>query len=255
MSVFSDFSGWSLLLIALGGFTGGIVNGLTGFGTAISGVPIWLQAVPPPMAAQLGACGGIAGQLLTFRAIWHAINWRDLLPMVVAGLAGIPIGAACLTVIDPRLFKQLVGVVLIVYATSMLVGGNRLRRASKGRLAESRLAEVCVGFVGGIMGGLAGMSGPAPTIWAALQGWSKERRRGVFQGFNFVILSAMLIAHAVTGLIPASLLPAVLVALPGTFAGVNIGQRIYARLDDRGFDRVVLALLGLAGVLQLLLSR
>ncbi len=250
MFSFAEFSWSALALIALGGFTGGIVNGLTGFGTALSAMPFWLQAVPPPVAAQLGACGGIAGQLLTFRAIWHAIDWRNLLPMLLAGLVGIPFGAVCLTFINPVLFKQVVGVTLIVYALSMLFAGDRLRLAPRGRVAE-----MVVGFIGGFLGGLAGMSGPAPTIWAALQGWTKERRRGVFQAFNFVILSAMLIAHAVMGLIPASLLTAAVVALPGTFVGVTIGQWLYARLDDKGFDRVVLALLGLAGVMQLTIGR
>jgi uncharacterized protein len=239
-----------LALIALGGFTGGVVNGLTGFGTAISAMPFWLQAVPPPVAAQLGAAGGVAGQLLTFRSIWHAIQWRNLLPMLLAGLIGIPFGALCLTVINPTIFKQVVGVTLIVYALSMLFAGDRISLAPRGRIAE-----MIVGFVGGFMAGLAGMSGPAPTIWAALQRWPKERRRGVFQAFNFTILSAMLVAHALFGLIPASLLTAVLVALPGTFAGVAVGQRLYARLDDQGFDRVVLALLGVAGVVQLALAR
>jgi uncharacterized protein len=246
MLSFADFSWSTLALIALGGFTGGIVNGLTGFGTAISAMPIWLQAVPPAVAAQLGASGGIAGQLLTFRAIWHAIDWRNLVPMLLAGLVGIPFGAACLTVINPTLFKGIVGVTLIIYALCMLLAGDRLRLSPRGRWAE-----MVIGFIGGFMGGLAGMSGPAPTIWAALQGWPKERRRGVFQAFNFVMLSAMLLAHATWGLIPANFLSVVLVALPGTFAGVAIGQRLYARLDDKGFDRVVLGLLGAAGVLQL----
>ncbi len=247
---FADFTWSTLSLIALGGFTGGIVNGLTGFGTAISAMPIWLQAVPPPLAAQLGATGGIAGQLLTFRAIWHAIDWRNLMPMALAGLVGIPIGALCLKVVDPILFKTVVGVTLIIYAFSMLLAGDRFRLAPRGRWAE-----MVVGFVGGVMGGLAGMSGPAPTIWAALQGWPKERRRGVFQGFNFIMLSAVLIAHGVLGLIPANFVTAALVALPGTIVGVSIGQRLYALLDDQGFHRIVLALLGIAGVLQLTIGR
>ncbi len=243
---FSALSWATLGLIALGGFTGGIVNGLTGFGTAVSALPIWLQAVSPPIAAQLASAGGVAGQVVTFRAIWHAINWRNLVPMLIAGLVGIPFGVACLTIIDPRLFKQVVGVTLIVYAVCMLCAGDRFRLSPRGRWAE-----MMVGFIGGFMGGLAGMSGPAPTIWAALQGWSKERRRGVFQAFNFVMLSAVLILHALLGLIPANFLAVVLVAMPGTFAGVAIGQRLYACLDDKGFDRVVLGLLGAAGILQL----
>ena len=166
--------------------------------------------------------------------------------MLTAGLIGVPLGAALLPYVDAQMFKRGVGLVLVVYAGTMLIARQKFRLAPRGRTAE-----VVVGFIGGLMGGLAGMSGVAPTVWASLQGWTKERRRGVFQAFNFTILSSVLIAHAFAGLVTATLLTAVLVALPGTFAGVAVGQRLYARLDDRDFDRVVLALLGCAGVAQL----
>ena len=48
-----------------------------------------------------------------------------------------------------------------------------------------RLADAAVGFAGGILGGLAGLSGPLPTLWASMRGWSKDQRRGVFQIFNW----------------------------------------------------------------------
>lgn len=246
MQAFAEFSWTAIALIALGGFAGGLVNGLTGFGTALSAMPFWLQAVSPPIAAQLGAAGGVAGQVLTFRSIWHTINWRGLAPMLIAGLIGVPLGAAVLPLVDAQMFKRGVGLVLIVYAGTMLVARQKFRLAPYGRWAD-----VIVGFIGGLMGGLAGMSGVAPTVWASLQGWTKERRRGVFQAFNFTILSCVLVAHAVGGLIAPALLTALLLALPGTFLGVAAGQWLYARLDDAGFDRVVLILLGCAGIAQL----
>jgi uncharacterized protein len=240
---FSSFSLGTIAIVTAGAFAGGFVNGLTGFGTGLSAMPIWLQALPAPLAAQLAAAGGVAGQLTTLRAIWHAIDWRALAPMLLAGLIGVPVGAAFVPMIDQQKFKMAVGLILIVYATLMLLSGSRLRLPPTGRWAD-----VVMGFAGGLMGGLAGLSGVMPTVWAALQGWTKERRRGVFQAFNLTILSATLIAHLFNGLITSSFLSALLVALPGTFAGVALGQRLYARLDDRRFDRVVLILLGIAGI-------
>jgi uncharacterized protein len=241
-----DFSAFPLTtigIITLGAFAGGFVNGLTGFGTGLSAMPIWLQSLSPVLAAQLAAAGAVAGQLTTLKAIWHVIDWRALAPMLIAGLIGVPIGAILVPYIEPQLFKRAVGVILIVYAALMLLSGSRLRLPSMGASAEAG-----IGFIGGVMGGLAGLSGVAPTVWAALQGWSKERRRGIFQGFNLTILGAMLIVHAWRGLVTPQFLTALLLALPGTFLGVWFGQRLYARLDDQRFDRIVLMLLGVAGV-------
>jgi uncharacterized protein len=240
---FSGFPAATIALITLGAFAGGVVNGLTGFGTGLTAMPIWLQALPPSLAAQLAAAGGVAGQLTTLRAIWHAIDWRALGPMLLAGLIGVPIGTALVPLIDVTVFKRSIGIVLIIYAAIMLAAGPRLRVPPMGRAVD-----IVVGFSGGLLGGLAGVSGVMPTIWAALQGWSKERRRSVFQAFNLTILTATVVAHLWSGLATRQFLPALLLALPGTFLGVYLGQRIYARLDDRRFDRLVLVILGFAGV-------
>jgi uncharacterized membrane protein YfcA len=239
---FTGFSAATLVLLTLGAFAGGFVNGLTGFGTGLSAMPIWLQAVSPALAAQLAAAGGVAGQLTTLRSIWHAIDWRALAPMLLAGLVAVPLGAMLVPLVDATVFKRAVGAILIGYAAVMLTAGGRIKMAPKGPLAD-----VAVGFSGGLLAGIAGLSGVTPTVWAALQGWSKERRRGVFQAFNLTILSTTLLAHLAKGLVDPQFLKAFVVALPGTFLGVACGQYVYARLDDRRFDRVVLIVLGLAG--------
>src|ERR1700727_2171966 len=54
-------------------------------------------------------------------------------------------------------------------------------------------------LVGGVLGGLAGLSGPIPILWASVRGWGKDERRAVFQTFNWTVLSAALVAQAGTG--------------------------------------------------------
>ena len=52
------------------------------------------------------------------------------------------------------------------------------------------------GFGGGALGGVAGLSGPLPTIWCGLRGWSADTQRGVYQPFNLAILGLVLCAYA-----------------------------------------------------------
>ena len=37
-----------------------------------------------------------------------------------------------------------------------------------------KIADTAIGFAGGILGGLAGLSGPLPILWASVRGWGKE---------------------------------------------------------------------------------
>ena len=55
----------TLALILAGALMGGFVNGLTGFGTALTGLPMWLQAVEPLIAAQLASACSVLGHLTT----------------------------------------------------------------------------------------------------------------------------------------------------------------------------------------------
>jgi uncharacterized membrane protein YfcA len=235
---------WAQYAFILGGaLAGGFVNGLTGFGTALTALPLWLQATEPVVAAQLASACSVAGHLTTLHTIWHAIDWRRLAPMLIAGLAGVPIGTWILPLIPLATFKLALGIVLIVYCSFMLFAAGRVQLAFGGRATEA-----VIGFAGGILGGIAGLSGTLPTIWAALKAWPKQERRVFFQAFNLTLLSAMLVASLVQGLISWRFMLAFMIAVPGTLVGAWAGSRLYARLDDRRFDRLVLFVLLLSGV-------
>jgi hypothetical protein len=132
-------------------------------------------------------------------------------------------------------FKMSVGILLIGYCTFMLgaAGHLHIRRAGAA-------AEMLIGFLGGVLGGIAGLSGPPPIVWGTLRAWPKARRRRTLQAFNTAILAAMLLASLLGGLIGMRLLVASAIALPATLLGNWLGERLYRRLDERRFDRVVL---------------
>lgn len=226
-----------------GAFAGGFVSGLAGFGTGLVALGIWLHAIEPAPAATLVAICSVVAQIQTIPTVWHAIDRTRFWPMVAAGLLGVPVGTRLLAYLDPGAFRLGMGILLLAFSGVMLLGRVRTRVAWGGRVADG-----AVGFAGGILGGLAGLSGPLPTIWAALRGWGKDERRGVFQAFNLAILAAVVVSHAASGLLTAELGRLTLFALPGTLAGTWLGARAYRRLSDQRFHEVVLGLLGVSGL-------
>ncbi len=233
----------ALALILAGAFVGGFVNGLTGFGTALTGLPLWLQALEPRVAAQLASACSIVGHLSTIKEVYREADWRRLAPMLVAGLVGVPAGTMLLPLISLATFKLFVGLILVGYCSFMLVAAGRVRVKAGGRGVEA-----AIGLVGGVLGGIAALSGVLPTVWAALKGWPKAERRAVLQAFNTTILTAMLVASFAQGMIERSSLIALGLALPGTLLGNWMGLLLYRRLDDMRFDRIVLSVLLVSGV-------
>ena len=228
-------------LILIGAALGGFVNGLTGFGTALTAVPIWVNVLAPPIAGALGAAAGVVGQLQTLHLIWHKIDWRRAGPFIAAGLAGVPIGTWLLPMVEPRLFKLGIGAVLVTYCGFHLISHRLV--ATGWASAGGAVADALVGFGGGIMSGIAGLSGPLPIMWATFKPWSRDEKRALFQTFNLTILFATVCSSAAAGLLPPEFWRALLICLPATFIGVRLGAVAYRRLDDRRFDRVVVTLL------------
>lgn len=230
-------------LVTMGAFAGAFVSGLAGFGTGITAMGFWLHAVSPATATGLSLMCSMTSQMQTLPAIRHAIRPRQVLPFIVPGLVGVPIGTALLSHIDPASFRMAVGTLLILFSGFTLLARRGLDIAWGGQVADG-----VVGLAGGIMGGLAGLPGPATTIWATLRGWDKDRRRGLFQAYNLSMVMAALLLHALQGHITSTVLLAVLAALPGTFAGAWLGASAYRRMSDRHFNNVILVLLAFSGL-------
>lgn len=230
------------LLLLIGGLAGGFVSGLTGFGVGLTAFPFWLAATSPAIAAQLAAAGGALGQLQTIHSIWPSVRWRNVGHFVIAGLFGVPLGTVLLPMIPDKQFKVGIGVFLVLFCSFLLISRGQwiLRR-------NHPIGDLLVGFGGGVMAGVSGLSGPLPIIWASLHDWPRDQKRALFQVFNLTILLAMLTASAVAGLMTLDFLFAFALAIPGTVIGSQLGLTVYRRMDARGFDRLVLAILAASG--------
>jgi uncharacterized membrane protein YfcA len=234
---------FATVLLFVGAFAGGFVSGLAGFGTALMALGIWLYVLPPSVAVTLVLICSIVGQTATMPSFWRSIDFSLVWPFVVGGLAGVPLGTLLVAHADPAIFKLSVGALLLVFPVALYLNG-----APKALDFGGRIADAAIGFAGGILGGLAGLSGVLPTLWATVRGWGKDERRGLFQTYNWTVLMVALCLQAATGFITVEVLWLALLALPGTILGAWLGARTYRMLSDRNFRDVVLGLLFLSGV-------
>jgi uncharacterized membrane protein YfcA len=203
----------------------------------------WLQAMSPATAAPLVALCSVVGHLQALRSIWSGVRWPSLWPFLAAGLLGVPLGTALLEQVRPQPLRLGVGILLIGYSAWM-----GLVRRPPVITGGGRVADAAVGFVGGLMGGMASLSGPAPTIWVQLRGWNKNEQRGVNQPFNMSVLATALIAAAVAGLLDRTFWTWAVITVPVSFLAARIGLMLYGRANDAVFRQLVLVLLGLSGV-------
>jgi uncharacterized membrane protein YfcA len=209
-------------------------------GFIVSG--IWLHIITPIQTTTLVVGYGLCTQGFGVWKLRHALRWRMIAPFIVGGTLGVPIGTLLLTYIDPAYLRSGVGVLLVVYGIYGLVQ-PALRPIPAGVAADG-----AVGFVNGVLCGLTGLPGFIITIWCQLRGWSKDVQRAVFQPVMLAAMAATAIALGVSGAVTVEIAKLYLLGLPAMLGGLWLGFRLYGRLDDAAFRKVILGLLLAAGL-------
>jgi uncharacterized protein len=232
----------SLGLYLLATFLGGMVSGLAGFalGLVVSG--IWLHIIPPLETAMLMCSYGLFSQGYGIWKLRRTLSWRKAWPFIASGAVGVPIGAALVADLDPAILRTAVGLLLVLYSS------YNLARPRLKPVAAGLPADLAVGFLNGLLGGLTGLAGIVVTVWCQLHDWPKDKQRTIFQPVLFTTLTMSGISLSLVGALNRETVTLFLLGLPLLLAGLWAGLKLYGRLDDAAFRKVVLVLLLLSGL-------
>ena len=231
------------VLAVLGGTAAAaFVSGLSGFAFGMVALSVWAWTLDPKLFSPLIVFGSLIAQLVSFRTLRMRLDWGRLLPFLIPGLIGVPLGVRLLASIDLGWFKLATGALLVVFSGGMLLARDLPPLRHGGRVADG-----VVGLVAGVMGGLAGLPGPAPILWCALRRWDKDVQRSVFQGFYLTMHAVALASYAASGLLTVRLGGVFALMLPAILLPTWAGARLYRRVSEAAFRRVVLVLLLVSG--------
>jgi uncharacterized membrane protein YfcA len=232
-----------LLVVVFGAALAGFIQGLSGFGFAMTAIAIWAWVLDPKLTATLGVFGALSGQVFTAVSMRRRIEWKPVLPFLAGAIAGLPLGLWLLPRLDSTMFKAILGVLLVTLCPLMYFSA-RLPRIGRD---EHHAGDVVAGALGGAMGGLGGSTGVVPTLWCTLRGFDKDHQRAVIQNFNLSALAITFASYLATGIVTRDMLPLFAVVVPAMILPVLAGRRVYLGISEAGFRKVVLGLLTLSG--------
>jgi hypothetical protein len=231
------------LIIVLGAVVAGFVQGLSGFAFSMVAMSFWAWAVDPKLAVAMAVFGSLTGQIIAAISVRRGFDPRRLMPFLLGGLLGIPLGVWLLPHRDARLFKLALGSLLVVWCPIMLFSPHLPKVTGGGRAADG-----VAGLFGGIMGGLGGVTGAIPTLWCTMQRLDKDTQRSIIQNFNLATLAVTMLAYIATGTVTAAMLPMFAIVAPAMLIPTLLGARVYIGLSEATFRKVVLSALTASGV-------
>lgn len=241
-----DGSPLELTLFLTATFAGAFVAGMSGFAFGLIAAAVWLYILTPLQTATLIIAFGLIVQGYSIWKLRRALDWRRLWPFLIGAAAGVPVGVTVLTWANPAHVRAGIGVLLVLYSVYAL-----FRPVMNPVTAGGAAADAGIGFLNGILAGITGLAGILVTIWCGLRSWAKDQQRAVFQPVavaSFAMSAAWLGAK---GAVSADAIRLFLFGLPALFAGTWLGMRLYGRLDEAAFRKVVLLLLLVSGAVLL----
>jgi uncharacterized protein len=236
-------SAYDLSLFVAAGFAASLIAGVAGFAFGLVAASIWLYFLTPLQTTTLIAVFGLVVQGYSVWKLRRALRFERLWPFFLGSVVGVPFGVELLRWADPQHVSQAVGGILVAFTIYSLVSPTSRVAANAGPVADGG-----IGVLSGMIGGLTGLAGILPTAWCSIRGWPKDEQRAVFQPVGVAIFLITLAWLGGSGSVAAGTGWLIVAGLPAVLLGVWLGMKVYSRLSESGFRKVVLALLAVSGV-------
>jgi len=255
--VTGDLDTLAIAAIALFGAIAGVVNTLVGAGTSIVLPLLILLGVPPQIANGTNrVC--VAFQTAAAATTLHGrtgVEWRTALAPVAASMAGALPGAVLATEIDPGVFEDLLGWLLLAGIATLYLRRSPPRAGaaspSEGESAAParrlRPLGLAVTFLFGVYGGFVGAGIGVlymlylPPLLGLTLGRMVHVKTWMVLSLSVVSGAWYLARGQVDGVVAAALLPSYVL-------GGFIGARLALRSGERWIRRAVAAVAALLAI-------
>ncbi len=213
----------------------GFVSGISGFGYALAATPLCSMVIAPGEAVVLITLCGVTPAVQNFVTFRRDVDLVVARRMLVASLAGMPLGLVVLEAFGDVPLRLTIGITTLSIAMLLLVGVE-LRRANA-------YTDAALGFVSGVLNTSVGTNGPPLVIGLRAHNLEIPRFRGTISALFVIAQVVALVLFGVRGRIHLDLVWLALAVVPMEMLVIWAGQRVSLRLGRRRFDHVVLGLL------------
>lgn len=231
-----------ILLTAFILFGATFVSSTFGFGAALFAMPLLTLLLGIATASPLFGFVGptVSGIILVrnWRLVELASTWR----LVVATLAGIPVGIWLVKYAPADIFTRFLGALLVGFGLYRLFKLELLK-------LESTAWAVPIGFVAGILGGAYNTNGPPVVIYGEMRRWTPTEFRATLQSYFFPTGLGIWLSHGISGLWTEQILQLYSWSLPGILGAIALGGWLNPRISPERFHTFLSVLLIILGIL------
>ena len=226
----------------------GLIYGMFGFGYAVISVAflpyfIGVKIAVPMIAIQAPIYTGF----MLYGLRRHVVI-RLALPLVLGMLPGLPVGVYLLLILSEGTIQRLLGAMILLYSLWSLWNVS-----PKAPLLRKEAWGLLTGFLSGVMGGATMAAGPIVVAYLILRGYSKETFKATFLVWAMSMGCLAAPSYALSGILTYRVFLWGIITMPFSALGIVLGVKLFSRVKERVFYRLVILFLAITGI-RLLIS-
>ena len=224
------------------------IQRVSGFGFGIF-VMMFFPFFLPTYGESVMLSGLLAGSTALMIAVrnWKYIRWRLMGLVTFFNVLFSFVATEYMRGMSNDSLKQCLGVVLILIALYFLFGEGRM-----GRMFKSRPAQVTIGSISGVMGGMFAMPGPPLVLYCISTLEDKREYVTTLQAFSVVFNVFYTIFRIKVGFYSDDLSLWWVAGIGGAIIGSSLGSRCFELISNRTLKLIVYAMMIVSGVVAIL---
>ena len=232
------------LWVAAAAVLAGLVRGFSGFGTAMVYVPVASALYEPKVAVVQLFVFDVVATLPLLVGAMRQCTWREIVPLLVGAVIGVPIGVQLLLVADPVLLRWFISITILLIL-GVMASGWRYQRTL------SRPTTVAIGSLSGVSGGIAGLSGPPVILfWLGGQASAPIVRANILAFFGLMSVITGLTFWS-NGLFTADIGRHSLLIIPAYAVALGLGALLFRGANEKTFRFIAFAICAAIAVVAL----
>ena len=236
---------FSCALIFLLTIVASFIQRVSGFGFGIF-VMMFFPFFLPSYGESVMLSGLLAGSTALMIAVknWKYIRWRMMWIVTFFNVLFSFIATEYMLSLSNDVLKQCLGVVLTLIALYFLFGEGRM-----GRIFKSKPAQITIGSVSGVMGGMFAMPGPPVVLYCISTLEDKKEYVATLQAFSVVFNSFYTIFRFNAGFYSENTWLWWIMGIGGAVIGSLLGSRCFELISNQTLKRIVYVMMIVSGMI------
>lgn len=224
------------------------IQRVSGFGFGIF-VMMFFPFFLPSYGESVMLSGLLAGSTAMMIAVknWKYIRWKLMGLVTFFNVLFSFVATEYMREMSNNTLKQCLGLVLILIALYFLFGEGRM-----GKVFKSKPAQITIGSISGVMGGMFAMPGPPLVLYCISTLEDKREYVTTLQAFSVVFNLFYTIFRLKVGFYSENTFFLWGIGLMGAFIGSTLGSRCFDIISNKTLKRIVYLMMIVSGIVAVL---